>query len=1062
MKLERLERLDPWTWRVRREPAGAARADAILYGDDGLLQSMDDKVLEQIGNVARLPGLVGSAFAMPDAHWGYGFPIGGVAAFDPARGGIVSAGGVGFDISCGIRCLRTDVPVDAVVPVAAKLADSLFRDVPAGVGVEGELELAPAALDQVLRDGAQWAVRQGFGEAADLEYIEERGRIGGAEPANVSPLAKRRQRGEMGTLGSGNHYLEVQAVDRIFDVAAAEAYGLRANQVLISIHCGSRGLGHQIGSEFLVSLAKAAARLGVDLPDRELACPPIESPEGQQYLGAMNAAINCALANRQILSHLARRTFRHFFPQAGVETLYDVSHNTCKAEQHDVGGKRRLLYVHRKGATRAFGPGHPEVPARYRACGQPVIIGGSMGTGSYVLAGLASSDARVEFGQPRRRPRDEPSPGAAPLAGAGAGRSAARAGNLRAHAFHARRRRRSAGRLQGRRRGRCRDRGRGSGTPRRLPATAGVHQGLIRRTPGAASMAVHNVDIAGVFDQIADLLEIGGENPFRIRAYRSAARTVERYPRDLKGLIDSGEVLPKLPGVGDDLAAKIAEICATGTCDVLTRLHGSLPPGIGRLLSLPALGPKRVQQLHAALQVDTIEDLDRAVHDGRLAAVPGFGEKTVQRIREAIDARRGVVPRYSLPLARQYALPIVARLQKVAGVRDVTTAGSLRRQRETVGDVDLIAAADQGAPVTAALCADEDVTQVLAHGDTRATVILRGGLQLDLRVVPPPSRGAALQYFTGSKAHNIALRKRAQTRGLKLNEYGVFRGGRRIAGATEESVYRAVGLDWIAPELREDRGEIDAASMHRLPRLIERTDLTGDLHVHTKASDGRANIAQMAAAARQADLSYIAITDHSQRLTVAHGLDARRLVRQMDEIDRLNAQVDGITVLKGIEVDILLDGRLDLPDSVLSRLDLVIGAIHMGYELTRSKQTRRLQRAIANRHFTILAHPGGRLIGKREPIDFDMQAVIKAAAGRGCFLELNAQPDRLDLEDRYCTMARDEGVLVAIGSDSHGTEDFANLAYGIGQARRGWLEAADVLNSRPLPALRELLRKTMR
>ncbi len=395
MKLEQLERLDQWTWRVGRRAGDPPRADAILYGDAGLLASMDDKVLEQIGNVARLPGLVGCAFAMPDAHWGYGFPIGGVAAFDPKRGGIVSAGGVGFDISCGIRCLRTDQQAAAVMPVAAALADTLFRDVPAGVGVEGELELAPAELDEVLLEGAAWAVRKGYGDASDLEYIEEGGRIAGAVPANVSPLAKRRQRGEMGTLGSGNHYLEVQVVDRIFDEAAAEAYGLRSGQVLISIHCGSRGLGHQIGSEFLVSLAKAAARLGVDLPDRELACAPVESPEGQQYLGAMNAAINCALANRQILTHLARVAFHRYFPQARVETLYDVSHNTCKAEQHEVDGKSRLLYVHRKGATRAYGPGHPEVPARYRAIGQPVIIGGSMGTGSYVLAGLASSEARA-------------------------------------------------------------------------------------------------------------------------------------------------------------------------------------------------------------------------------------------------------------------------------------------------------------------------------------------------------------------------------------------------------------------------------------------------------------------------------------------------------------------------------------------------------------------------------------------------------------------------------------------------------------------------------------------
>ena len=398
MNLERLEQTGPWAWRVKHEPGASARemrAEAVLYGDAELLRTMDDKVLEQITNVARLPGLVGPALAMPDAHWGYGFPIGGVAAFDPERGGVISAGGVGFDISCGIRCLRTSLTADELAPLATRLADSLYRDIPAGVGVEGSLQLSIGELDSVLLDGARWAVRHGYGEEAELEYVEERGRVGGAKPQNVSQLAKKRQRGEMGTLGSGNHYLEVQVVERIDDAAAAEAYGLRAGQVVVSIHCGSRGLGHQIGTDFLVSLAKAAGRLGIALPDRELACAPIQSPEGEQYIGAMNAAINCALANRQILAHLARRTLLHFFPGARVETLFDVSHNTCKAERHEANGRERLLWVHRKGATRSLAPGHPDIPKRYRDAGQPVIIGGSMGTGSYVLAGVASSEARA-------------------------------------------------------------------------------------------------------------------------------------------------------------------------------------------------------------------------------------------------------------------------------------------------------------------------------------------------------------------------------------------------------------------------------------------------------------------------------------------------------------------------------------------------------------------------------------------------------------------------------------------------------------------------------------------
>ena len=395
MKLDALEALSPYCWSpvpTPGEPAPAVR----LFGDESLLAAMDDKVLEQITNVSRLPGLVGCALTMPDAHWGYGFPIGGVAAFDPEAGGIISAGGVGFDISCGIRCLRTNLTLEGTAPHLEALANQLFRDVPAGVGEEGEIRLSPSQLDEVMLEGARWAVAHGYGQKGDLEFVEERGTMAGARPRNVSDRAKKRQRGEMGTLGSGNHYLEVQVVDRILDPAAAGAFGLHEGQIIVSIHCGSRGLGHQIGTDYLITLAKAAAKLGLRLPDRELACAPIESPEGEQYLGAMNAAINIALANRQILTQLTREAFARVLSEARLETLFDVSHNTCKREQHEVDGQARLLYVHRKGATRAFGPGHPEIPEPYRVVGQPVIIGGSMGTGSYVLAGTAASE-RIAF-----------------------------------------------------------------------------------------------------------------------------------------------------------------------------------------------------------------------------------------------------------------------------------------------------------------------------------------------------------------------------------------------------------------------------------------------------------------------------------------------------------------------------------------------------------------------------------------------------------------------------------------------------------------------------------------
>ncbi|MBI2314398.1 MAG: RtcB family protein [Betaproteobacteria bacterium] len=391
MDLGALKQVEEFSWTLPLT-AGEERAPVLLYGTRELLETMDNKVLEQITNVARLPGLVGTAMTMPDAHWGYGFPIGGVAAFDAEAGGIISAGGVGFDISCGIRCLRTNLDLDAVTPKLERLADNLYRTIPAGVGEEGHLKLSPSELDVVLKNGARWAVKQGFGTNEDLEYVEEHGCVPGSDPACVSDLAKKRQRGEMGTLGSGNHYLEVQVVERIFDEAAARDYGLRLGQIVVSIHCGSRGLGHQVGTDYLVTLAKAAIRLGIRIPDRELACAPIKSSEGQQYIGAMNAAINCALANRQILAHLTRDAFSWVIPEAQLETLFDVSHNTCKVEEHPVNGRRKTVYVHRKGATRAFGPNHPSLPPRYRDAGQPVIIGGSMGTGSYILAGNPESE----------------------------------------------------------------------------------------------------------------------------------------------------------------------------------------------------------------------------------------------------------------------------------------------------------------------------------------------------------------------------------------------------------------------------------------------------------------------------------------------------------------------------------------------------------------------------------------------------------------------------------------------------------------------------------------------
>jgi len=368
------------------------RVPAILYGDEALIGSMDEKVSEQISNVAALPGIVGAAYAMPDAHWGYGFPIGGVAAFDAAQGGVVSAGGVGFDISCGVRTLLTGLARNEIEPVKQQLADALYEAIPAGLGSQGGIRLDVPTLDGMLAGGARWAVERGWGTPADLERIEERGCMAAAEPAAVSARAKERQRNEMGTLGSGNHYLEVQEIAAIHDAESAARFGLQRGQVVVTIHCGSRGLGHQIGTEFLKAMQAAAAQAGIRLPDRELACAPIDSKVGQRYLGAMRGAINCALANRQILTHLTRAVFERFFPAAPLDLLYDVSHNTCKVEEHLVDGRPRRLYVHRKGATRAFGPGHADLPEVFRETGQPVLIGGSMGTSSYVLAGAAGNE----------------------------------------------------------------------------------------------------------------------------------------------------------------------------------------------------------------------------------------------------------------------------------------------------------------------------------------------------------------------------------------------------------------------------------------------------------------------------------------------------------------------------------------------------------------------------------------------------------------------------------------------------------------------------------------------
>ena len=574
-------------------------------------------------------------------------------------------------------------------------------------------------------------------------------------------------------------------------------------------------------------------------------------------------------------------------------------------------------------------------------------------------------------------------------------------------------------------------------------------------------MPVHNTDIAGIFDEIADFLEIQGENPFRIRAYRNASRTVSGLGSELKDMVADGEDLTKLPGIGKDLAAKIHEILETGTAKALIKLQQRIPKTLIEILKLPNLGPKRVRVLYEDLKIKNLKQLSLAAHKGRIRALEGFGEKTEKAILEAIEDRAQKEKRFKIAAVKPTVESLLDFLKKVPGVIDVVAAGSYRRCRETVGDLDILVTAGKTSPVMKRFREYDEVTDVLSSGGTRSSVILRSGLQVDVRLVTQSSFGAALQYFTGSKDHNIAVRRLGQQHGLKINEYGVFRSEKQVAGKTEESVYKAVELPYIPPELRENRGEIEAARKERLPELVELKDLKGDLHTHTRASDGRNSLEEMALAAQEYGLKYIAVTEHSDRLKVAGGMDPPQLMKQIDEIECLNDKLKGIRILKGLELEILEDGSLDLPDAVLARLDLVVGTVHSYFNLSLEKQTGRILRAMDHRYFSMLAHPTGRLIDEREPYQVDMTRIIRKAKDRGCFLELNSNPRRLDLYDIYCQAARAEGVLVSINSDAHSVNDFNYLAFGIGQARRGWLGKDDVLNTRPLARLHKLLKRTM-
>lgn len=566
--------------------------------------------------------------------------------------------------------------------------------------------------------------------------------------------------------------------------------------------------------------------------------------------------------------------------------------------------------------------------------------------------------------------------------------------------------------------------------------------------------AIENAEIARIFERVADLLEIGGANPFRVRAYRNAARTAAGHPESLAMLVrEEPRKLTELPGIGPDLAGKIEEIVRSGRLAMLDELERAAPPGAAALMRVPGVGPKRARVLCEQLGVRTLDALRTAAREGRIHALRGFGVKTEQRILRELQTLPGTERRVLRAIAAQYGEALLAYIRAVPGVDRAELAGSFRRCAETVGDLDLLVSCRRGSRVADRFVAYPEAEEVLAHGPTRCSIRLRSGLQVDLRVLPGTSWGAGLHYFTGSKAHNIAIRRLGQERGLKINEYGIFRGRRRIAGAEEEDVFTAVGLPWIPPELREDRGELAAAAQHALPKLVTLAELRGDLQCHTTDSDGRNSLEEMARAAEAMGYEYLAITDHTPSVRVAGGLDRAGFRRQRKRIDRLNACLAKLTVLAGAEVDIRADGTLDLDGDTLAALDVVVVALHSRLGLAQAEQTRRVLRALRHPMVDIFSHPTGRLIGSRRGAAFDLDAILTAAADTGVMLEVNAQPERLDLDDVAARAAIERGISLVIDTDAHAVTELRLMRWGVDQARRAWAEARHVANTLPLEYL---------
>lgn len=567
-----------------------------------------------------------------------------------------------------------------------------------------------------------------------------------------------------------------------------------------------------------------------------------------------------------------------------------------------------------------------------------------------------------------------------------------------------------------------------------------------------------NEFIAVQFELLADLLEIQGANPFRIRAYRNAARTISSTAESLSDLVANGDDLTQFAGIGKDLAKQIHEIVTKGEHSALNELRKEIPGGVLDMLRIPGVGPKKVSVFFNELGLKSLADLKAACEAGRLSKLKGFGRKTEDSILANIDQATENSLRVSIADARAAAEIIVEDLQKLPEVEQAAVAGSCRRRRETCGDLDILATCSNSGPPMDLLAGHPLVETVLQRGETKQRVRLKTGIELDLRVVPQESFGAAMQYFTGSKEHNVVVRQRAKDLGLKVNEYGVFRGEEQIAGRTEEDVYAAVGLPWFPPELRENRREFEWAAANAIPALVTVADIQGDLHMHTTASDGAATIEEMALAAKARGLKYIAITDHSKRVSMANGLDADRLRQHWKDIQAVRSRISGIEILCGIECDILEDATMDLPDDVLEEADWVIAVLHYGLKQPGEQIMKRLMAAVTNPHVDIIGHCTGRMIGRREGADVNFSELLKAAAEHRVMMEINAHPSRLDLNDIHAAAARDLGIPIVISTDAHSVNGFEVLEYGVDQARRAGLTKHDVANTRSLTEFRKLLK----